>query len=190
MAFTSYIFIMSFTWTQHRFSGGALALDVANSVILRHDAGQSIDRFATPDQLDSFPGAAASFCAERALFGDMMPVKAANRPAFIGLREATDRYFRSRVAGEEDDGLLADLLERIAAALRGAAPGGLDAATAHSALRLIAMPDPERMKICRNCGWLFIDRSKNRSRAWCDMTVCGNRAKASRHYRRKKEETP
>ena len=31
---------------------------------------------------------------------------------------------------------------------------------------------------------------KNRSRAWCDMTVCGNRAKASRHYRRKKEEMP
>jgi predicted RNA-binding Zn ribbon-like protein len=52
------------------------------------------------------------------------------------------------------------------------------------------MPDPERMKICGNCGWLFIDRSKNRSRAWCDMAVCGNRTKANRHYRRKKEETP
>ena len=73
---------------------------------------------------------------------------------------------------------------------RGARPDGLDAATAHSALRLIAMPDPDRMKICRNCGWLFIDRSKNRSRAWCDMAVCGNRAKANRHYRRKKEEMP
>jgi predicted RNA-binding Zn ribbon-like protein len=56
-------------------------------------------------------------------------------------------------------------------------------------LRLLAMPERERMKICGNCGWLFIDRSKNKSRTWCDMTVCGNRAKASRHYRRKKEET-
>jgi len=181
---------MSFTWTPHRFSGGALALDVANSVILRHDAERSIDRFASTAQLDAFPAAAAEFCAERALFGDVLPVEQENRPAFLGLREAVDRYFRARVLGEAGDATLADLLERIALALRGARPGGLDAATAHSALRLIAMPDPDRMKICRNCGWLFIDRSKNRSRSWCDMAVCGNRAKASRHYRRKKEEMP
>jgi len=79
----------------------------------------------------------------------------------------------------------------LARTLRGASEKGLDTAMAHSVLRLIAMPDPERMKICGNCGWLFIDRSKNKSRAWCDMAVCGNRAKAIRHYRRKKkEETP
>jgi predicted RNA-binding Zn ribbon-like protein len=36
-----------------------------------------------------------------------------------------------------------------------------------------------------NCAWLFIDRSKNRSRRWCDMKVCGNREKAKRFYRRK-----
>lgn len=36
------------------------------------------------------------------------------------------------------------------------------------------------------CGWLFLDQSKNGSRRWCDMTVCGNRAKAKRHYHRKK----
>ena len=65
---------------------------------------------------------------------------------------------------------------------------GIDRATAHSVLRLIASPEPERMKICGNCGWLFLDRSKNRSRTWCDMAVCGNRAKASKHYRRRKEE--
>ena len=45
---------MSFTWTAHRFSGGALALDVANSVILRHDEGRSIDRFAADEQLERF----------------------------------------------------------------------------------------------------------------------------------------
>ncbi len=57
-----------------------------------------------------------------------------------------------------------------------------------STLRLIGMPEDQRMKICGNCGWLFIDRSKNRSRTWCDMSVCGNRVKASRHYRRGKGE--
>ncbi|UCD37296.1 MAG: CGNR zinc finger domain-containing protein [Fidelibacterota bacterium] len=34
------------------------------------------------------------------------------------------------------------------------------------------------------CTWLFIDRSKNASRKWCDMGTCGNRAKSKRHYAR------
>ena len=42
----------------------------------------------------------------------------------------------------------------------------------------------ERMKACRadDCRWAFYDRSRNRSRAWCSMRECGNRAKA-RSYR-------
>lgn len=36
----------------------------------------------------------------------------------------------------------------------------------------------------RGCGWLFLDRSKNRSRQWCDINDCGNRAKQKRHYER------
>jgi predicted RNA-binding Zn ribbon-like protein len=34
------------------------------------------------------------------------------------------------------------------------------------------------------CGRLFLDTSRNRSRRWCDMRVCGNRAKARRHHAR------
>jgi predicted RNA-binding Zn ribbon-like protein len=37
------------------------------------------------------------------------------------------------------------------------------------------------------CTWLFLDHSRNRSRRWCSMETCGNRAKAHRHYRRKSE---
>ena len=180
---------MSFSWTPHRFSGGALALDVANSVILRHDGERRIDRFEAPGQMESFPKAAVNFCAERALFGDIMPIRPDGRTDFIRLREAIDRYFRARVLGEPESGLLADLLAELAQTLRQAPDeNGLDVATVHSALRLISMPDEERMKICGNCGWLFIDRSKNKSRTWCDMAVCGNRAKAVRHYKRKKQE--
>jgi predicted RNA-binding Zn ribbon-like protein len=36
------------------------------------------------------------------------------------------------------------------------------------------------------CSWLFVDRSRTRRRRWCDMSTCGNRAKAKRHYERKK----
>ena len=39
---------MTFAWTPHRFSGGALALDVANSVVLRAFPDRRIDRFADP----------------------------------------------------------------------------------------------------------------------------------------------
>jgi hypothetical protein len=39
-----------------------------------------------------------------------------------------------------------------------------------------------RMKACPSCGWAFYDRSRNRSRTWCTMASCGNRAKA-RSYR-------
>ena len=43
-----------------------------------------------------------------------------------------------------------------------------------------------RLRECASetCGWLFVDTSKNRSRRWCDMADCGNRAKARRHYHR------
>jgi len=49
-------------------------------------------------------------------------------------------------------------------------------------LRLTAAP----LKICGNpdCGWLFLDRTRNQSRIWCDMAACGNRAKVNRHQLR------
>lgn len=180
---------MTFTWTPHRFSGGALALDVANTVILRGDADRSIDRFASSKQIESFCQAAGAMCAERVSMPTALrPPPVESEDVLINLREATDRYFRTAIAtGAEDNALLADLLSACATALRKAKADDLSAATAHSVLHLIHGPDRSRMRICTNCGWLFLDRSKNRSRIWCDMAVCGNRRKASRHYKRKKE---
>ena len=45
-----------------------------------------------------------------------------------------------------------------------------------------------RVRRCggRDCDWLFLDTSRNHSRRWCDMSSCGNRAKARRYYERKK----
>jgi predicted RNA-binding Zn ribbon-like protein len=42
-----------------------------------------------------------------------------------------------------------------------------------------------RLKGCRQCGYAFFDRSKNRSAAWCAMSICGNRTK-NRAYRRRR----
>jgi len=58
----------------------------------------------------------------------------------------------------------------------------------HSAADLLISDELKRIKQCNNpkCDWFFLDKSRNRSRNWCDMKVCGNRAKARRFYRRKK----
>ena len=43
-----------------------------------------------------------------------------------------------------------------------------------------------RLKGCRRCGYAFFDRSKNRSAAWCAMSICGNRTKNRAYYRRRR----
>lgn len=57
---------------------------------------------------------------------------------------------------------------------------------AWSAAELLTSSDVARLKQCAqdDCRWIFLDLSRNRSRRWCTMEDCGNRAKARRHYRR------
>ncbi len=59
---------------------------------------------------------------------------------------------------------------------------------AWSASQLLTSPELARVKTCANerCGWLFIDSSRKHNRKWCQMGVCGNRAKARRFYERQK----
>jgi predicted RNA-binding Zn ribbon-like protein len=48
--------------------------------------------------------------------------------------------------------------------------------------RLVVSPRLARVRACAagDCGWWFVDDSKNRSRRWCDMKICGNREKLRR----------
>jgi predicted RNA-binding Zn ribbon-like protein len=59
---------------------------------------------------------------------------------------------------------------------------------AWSVALFLTSPELDRLGLCANaeCGWLFLDTTKNRSRRWCSMAECGARAKARRHYARKK----
>ena len=58
---------------------------------------------------------------------------------------------------------------------------------ARSAADLLTSGDHDRIKECASttCEWVFLDRSRNRSRRWCDMSDCGNRAKARRFHAKK-----
>ena len=61
-----------------------------------------------------------------------------------------------------------------------------------SAAEILISDERKKVKACADaaCGWLFIDVSRNRSRRWCDMQDCGNRAKATRFYKKKNKDGP
>ena len=58
-----------------------------------------------------------------------------------------------------------------------------------SAADLLTCEEASSLRECASetCSWLFVDRSRTRRRRWCDMATCGNRAKARRHYQRRKQ---
>nr|WP_319384144.1 CGNR zinc finger domain-containing protein [uncultured Roseibium sp.] len=71
-------------------------------------------------------------------------------------------------------------------------PHLLEGLLAASAISILTDPrEHGRLKMCPgdNCGWLFIDETRNSRRTWCSMESCGNRAKAARHYQRTRKST-
>jgi predicted RNA-binding Zn ribbon-like protein len=63
---------------------------------------------------------------------------------------------------------------------------------ARSAAELLTSEHLNRVRQCADttdgCGWLFMDTSKNRTRRWCDMKDCGNRAKVRRYHNRQRRD--
>jgi predicted RNA-binding Zn ribbon-like protein len=57
---------------------------------------------------------------------------------------------------------------------------------ARAAGRLVVSHRLGRVRPCAagDCGWWFVDDTKNRSRRWCDMKICGNREKIRRFRKR------
>jgi predicted RNA-binding Zn ribbon-like protein len=124
----------------------------------------------------------------------------------ITLRETIYRIFSAAVAGRSPE--TADLAALNAALSQGMThlriiqtaagfvwdwDGGEDALdqmlwpVVRSAGDLLTSKELERVGECagdRGCGWLFLDMSRNHSRRWCSMELCGNRAKVRRHYQR------
>jgi predicted RNA-binding Zn ribbon-like protein len=56
-----------------------------------------------------------------------------------------------------------------------------------SAGELLTSTRLQRVRQCSECRWLFMDSSRNASRRWCTMKICGNRAKARRYYARHRQ---
>jgi len=61
---------------------------------------------------------------------------------------------------------------------------------ARAALELLTEVDASRLRICPvqdgGCGWVVLDKTRNRSRRWCDMGACGTEAKSRRLTERRR----
>ncbi|MFA1549981.1 CGNR zinc finger domain-containing protein [Actinomadura chokoriensis] len=173
----------------HADDGPALLLtDFVNTL----DVESGTDGIATP-------GGLAGWLAERGLVPAAAEAGDADLSVAVtlreGLREAMSAHHGPREADFPDDfeDALAALPLRIALtgprpALVPLDPPGTAAAglarIAAAIVDSIAEGTWPRLKVCQedSCRWAFLDTSKNRSRAWCSMSVCGNRTK-TRAYR-------
>ena len=160
--------------------GGHVLLDLLNTVSWRLDPARRIDRIADPAARDVW-------------------LRAVGLPAggdgLEEVRETAYDVLQPLAAGDEPEDVEA-LRELMVAAVGRARIvqldplwwQGDDAVTelALAAWRLLADEDLSRLRQCQDddCGWLFLDRSKNGSRRWCSSADCGNRARAKRHYAR------
>lgn len=195
------------------FDAGELCLDFVNTAEW-HDTEQPIDRLNDFADLVAWGEAAGLVSAEEAddlrhLAEERGEESVATYDKAIHLREAIYRIF-GNLSGDErvdavDLGILNVALSRSLPHLRIAAvdsgfgwdwedrAGALDQIlwpVARSAGELLTSKTLDRIRKCaddRGCGYLFVDMSRNRSRRWCSMESCGNRAKATRHYKRKRE---
>lgn len=60
----------------------------------------------------------------------------------------------------------------------------------HAAVGLLTEGPLDRLKVCGNCRWLFLDQSRNHSRRWCSMDECGIQMKHARFVEKRRRAAP
>jgi predicted RNA-binding Zn ribbon-like protein len=194
---------------QFDLSGGHLALDFANSVSRRDSPERRVDHITSYEALVSF-GLQSKLINSQQAEALQAEAQRNHRCATQALRKAVvlrEAMFRSfmRVsegapASAEDIGMieksaLEALRHRRIVRVNGTYAWNWDLESslesllwpiAQAAADLLISKDLAKVRECEadDCEWLFLDTSRNHSRRWCDMTSCGNREKARRHYRR------
>ena len=166
--------------------------------LLLRDFVNTLNIDAAVDAL-SEPARLVAWLAGHGLVPDGTPATAADLAAATalreGLREAMAAHHEARDADlpDELEDALAALPLRVAftgtrpALVPLDPPGTAATGLAHVAAAIMdaaAAGSWQRLKVCveDTCRWAFLDTSKNRSRAWCSMSTCGNRTK-TRAYR-------
>lgn len=193
------------------FVGGSLALDFANTYAGTR-RGEGIEHLETYDDLVEWGQQAGVLAPMESAWLRREAAASPGRAAAVqkkahALREAVWRVFEAvaarRQAPASDVAAISDEAARVLGRSRlvpdGARyrwdrvekPDDLDALlwpVVRSAAQLLVAGPLDRVRHCASetCDWLFLDTSRNRSRRWCAMSECGNRAKVKRHYRRER----
>jgi predicted RNA-binding Zn ribbon-like protein len=190
--------------------GGVLCLNFANTTSGRGTAHR-IEHLQRFEHLLAWARHAGALdeTAAKALETQELDGRAAHRvlARAIALREALHALFGAVMAGAPAPApglaeLNRSLAEAMAAAVieqtatgfawrwpaRSTPPERVIWPLARSAAELLTTADLSRLKTCpgRNCGWLFLDTSRNGRRRWCEMEVCGSRAKMRRYHQRRR----
>lgn len=204
------------------FESGALVLDFVNSATGRsRGAGLWVD--SLPDAFATLSWLRDREAVDDATFRALMRIAASDEAAsdafmadMRGLRAALERIFFAAIAGGCPDSADLEILDgcgsvrqapsRLAwssSGLARAPDADAEVGLAHALFAIVASAEQfltierfARVKVCASstCRWLFFDSSKNGSRRWCRMEVCGNREKGRRRLQRERsmccEEVP
>ena len=191
-------------------SAGELCLDFANTIGPRHDPDRIEDHLRSYADLVNWArqtGSLPSAEADKLLRAAHNRVPAAQRALAraVQLREAIHAVCAAQNHGRKVPDVSLDTIDR--AVVRTAAhrhivrgtngafswswdrDGDLDRPRWPVVVSVADLLTSSRLALVRECaletcGWLFLDTSRNQTRRWCDMKVCGNRAKARRFYER------
>ena len=171
-------------------SGLELIRDFVNTA----DIEEGTDVIGDPARLSTWLGERAGI--------ETPPPSAADHAAVLELRESLRRLLLANNGLELDESELAGLRTAAARSELGVTVdggsvelgSGRTGVPAFEAGLLLAVADAQehgtwgRLKACRadDCQWAFLDRSKNHSRTWCSMDVCGNRSKTARYRARRR----
>ena len=168
-------------------------LELGRAFVNTLDIEDGVDEIGTPEAL-------AAWLHENDLLPRAVGVRKGDVPRATELREALREVLAGNHGGHDVDRSAVESVERAARRAKlevhFAADGtarpepagkGVDGALGRI---LAAIADAqaegtwERLKTCPadDCRWAFYDRSRNRSAVWCNMAICGNRAKV-RGYR-------
>jgi predicted RNA-binding Zn ribbon-like protein len=173
-------------------------LDLVRDFVNTYDFETGIDTIATPDEL-------AMWLSEQGLVDDLIEPTESELAEAVAVREAIRELLLANNGIEADSAAASKTLEEAGRKARlgvrfedgrpvlapedDGAPGALGRIVAAVA-ELAPTDEWKRLKTCRDehCRVAFYDKSRNRSRAWCSMEVCGNRDK-QRGYRERHAHT-
>jgi predicted RNA-binding Zn ribbon-like protein len=200
---------MNKTLTQEfKLVAGHIALDFANTLDYRYEERRRIDLLTTYDSFLDFAvqGGAISVAARRTLL-KRTPTRLATHglKKIVEVREALYHLFLSVVSGKPPkaswlrtcNSFLGDFSISEVIAWRESGLVRISRTPTETPLDplwriaregavLLTSPDRAHIRECcdPSCRWLFLDTSKNQSRRWCSMLLCGGRNKARRYYAR------